>query len=100
MAPCSNFLISIHRVGQNRTYTPYTVVYLVVSLQKKTYVHQIYMVLTNPEHTAKLTVMVCEKVERTIVALPAQGSISSELTSAGLEGSTEILTPVCESLCK
>jgi hypothetical protein len=37
---------SMHGVGQNRTYTPYTPVYLVISLQKIPYMHhRIYMVL-------------------------------------------------------
>ena len=36
------------RVGQNRIYTPYLTVYLVISLPKIPYVHRIYMVLANP----------------------------------------------------
>jgi hypothetical protein len=38
----------LYRVGQNRIYTPYMTVYLIVSLPKKTYVHRIYTVLANP----------------------------------------------------
>ena len=38
----------IFRVGQNRTYTPYMTVYLVISLPKIPYIHRIYMVLANP----------------------------------------------------
>jgi len=37
----------MHRVGQNRIYTPYMTVYLVVSLPKIPYLHRIYMVLAN-----------------------------------------------------
>jgi len=35
------------RVGQNRIYTPYMTVYLVISLPKIPYLHRIYMVLAN-----------------------------------------------------
>jgi len=36
------------RVGQNRIYTPYMTVYLVISMPKIPYIHCIYMVLANP----------------------------------------------------
>jgi len=42
--------IHISRVGQNRIYTPYMTVYLVISLPKIPYVNRIYMVLANPTH--------------------------------------------------
>ena len=38
----------ISGVGQNRIYTPYLTVYLVISLPKIPYLHRIYMVLANP----------------------------------------------------
>jgi hypothetical protein len=38
------------RVGQNRIYTPYMTVYMVISLPKIPYTHRIYMVLANPTH--------------------------------------------------
>jgi hypothetical protein len=38
------------RVGQNRIYTPFVTVYLVISLPKIPYVNRIYMVLANPGH--------------------------------------------------
>jgi hypothetical protein len=38
------------RVGQNRIYTPYMTVYLMISLPKTPYIHCIYMVLANPTH--------------------------------------------------
>jgi hypothetical protein len=38
------------RVGQNRIYTLYMIVYLVISLPKIPYIHRIYMVLANPKH--------------------------------------------------
>jgi hypothetical protein len=38
----------LFRVGQNRIYTPYMTVYLVISLPKLPYIHRIYMVLANP----------------------------------------------------
>jgi len=41
-------LYIIYRVGQNRIYTPYMAVYLVISLPKVPYMHRIYMVLANP----------------------------------------------------
>jgi len=40
----------IDRVGQNRIYTPYMTVYLVVSLPELAYIHRIYMVLANPTY--------------------------------------------------
>ena len=40
------------RVGQNRIYTPYMTVYLVISLPKLPYIHRIYMVLANPANVA------------------------------------------------
>jgi hypothetical protein len=40
----------IYRVGQNRIYTPYMTVYLVISLPKNTDTHRIYMVLASPSH--------------------------------------------------
>jgi hypothetical protein len=41
----------IRRVGQNRIYTPYMTVYLVISPPKIAYIHRIYMVLANPRYT-------------------------------------------------
>ena len=35
-------------VGQNRIYTPYVTVYLLISLPKLPYIHCVYMVLANP----------------------------------------------------
>ena len=46
----------MNRVGQNRTYTPYMTVYLVISLPKLPYVNRIYMVLASPIHTPYMTV--------------------------------------------
>jgi hypothetical protein len=46
-----DWLWVIRRVGQNRIYTPYMTVYLVISLPKMPYIHRIYMVLANPSHT-------------------------------------------------
>jgi len=40
----------ICRVGQNRIYTPYMTVYIVISLPKIPYIHRIYMVLANPRN--------------------------------------------------
>jgi len=48
------------RVGQNRIYTPYMTVYLIISLQKLPYMHRIYMVLANPNHfTSRYTQYSC-----------------------------------------
>jgi len=38
----------LFRVGQNRIYTPYMTVYLMISLPNIPYIHRIYMVLANP----------------------------------------------------
>jgi hypothetical protein len=43
----------IFRVGQNRIYTPYMAVCMVISLPKIPYVHRIYMVLANPTDILK-----------------------------------------------
>jgi hypothetical protein len=45
------------RVGQNRIYTPYMTVYLVISLPKTPYIHRIYMVLANPMHDGCASIM-------------------------------------------
>jgi hypothetical protein len=42
--------MSMCRVGQNRIYTPYMAVYLVIPLPKIPYINRIYMVLANPKH--------------------------------------------------
>jgi len=42
--------IHIFGVGQNRIYTPYMTVYLMISLPKIPYIHRIYIVLANPTH--------------------------------------------------
>ena len=42
------FFFIFSRVGQNRIYTPYMAVYLMISLPKIAYIHRIYMVLANP----------------------------------------------------
>jgi len=42
------------RVGQNRIYTPYMTVYLVISLPKIPYVNRVYMVLANPTYAGLL----------------------------------------------
>jgi hypothetical protein len=38
------------RVGQNRIYTPYMTVYLMMSLPKMLYINHIYMVLADPSY--------------------------------------------------
>jgi hypothetical protein len=40
----------ICRVGQNRIYTPYMTVHLVIFLPKLPYIHRIYMVQANPTY--------------------------------------------------
>jgi len=59
----ANLLVMLHgsswqpisRVGQNRIYTPYMTVYLVISLPKIPYIHRIYMVLANPTYIPTAT---------------------------------------------
>ena len=48
LSVCVCVCVCICRVGQNRIYTPYMTVYLVISLPKIPYIHRIYMVLANP----------------------------------------------------
>jgi len=40
--------VCIRRVSQNRIYTPYMAVCMVISLPKIPYIHRIFMVLANP----------------------------------------------------
>jgi hypothetical protein len=49
---CFVCLYFIHRVGQNRIYTPYMAVYLFFFLQKIPYLHRICMAMANPIHSA------------------------------------------------
>ena len=57
------------RVGQNRIYTPYMTVYLVIFLPKVPYIHRIYIILANPRHGCCEGIIVDE-----IAALMAQHS--------------------------
>ena len=41
---CALLCVNMSRVGQNRTYSPYMTVYLVMFLPKIPYIHRIYMV--------------------------------------------------------
>ena len=43
-------LAHMNRVGQNRIYTPYMTVYLVISLPKIPYIHRIFMPVANLVH--------------------------------------------------
>jgi len=43
------------RVGQNRIYSLYVLVYLVISLPKIPYIHRINMVLANPTYACGAT---------------------------------------------
>ena len=47
-------MIRMSRIGQNRIYTPYMTVYLVISLPQILYVHRIYMVMANPKNEASV----------------------------------------------
>jgi len=47
---CECACLCMCRVGQNRIYTPYMTIYLVISLPKLPYIHRIYMVLANPKY--------------------------------------------------
>ena len=38
----------LSRIGQNRVYTPYMTIYLVISLPKIPYIHRICKVMANP----------------------------------------------------
>jgi hypothetical protein len=51
----------MHRVGQNRIYTPYMTVYLVISLPKIPYIHRIYMVLNSWAVTCTLRMHVTDR---------------------------------------
>ena len=39
----------VSKVGQNRIFTPYMTVYMVISLPNIPYTHRIHMVLANPK---------------------------------------------------
>jgi len=47
-------LSCMSRVGQNRIYTSYMTVYLVLSLPKIPYINRIYTVLANPMSVLRL----------------------------------------------
>jgi len=48
----TQYVTFMHRVGQNRIYTSYMTVYVMIPLPKKTNVHRICMVLANPIHAS------------------------------------------------
>ena len=48
--PYHSTVTHMRRVGQDRVYTPYMTVYLVISLPKIPYIHRMYRVLANPTH--------------------------------------------------
>jgi len=52
----------ITRVGQNRIYTPYMTIYMVISLPNIPYTHRIYMVLANPTHYMSLSNVTAERL--------------------------------------
>jgi len=60
------------RVGQNRIYTPYMTVYLVISLPKIPYKHRIYMVLANPTQMHLTSNQTCEDAPGTAAAAAEQ----------------------------
>jgi hypothetical protein len=49
----SSRITYVCRAGQNRMYTPYMTVYLVISLPKIPYTNRLYMVLANPTYVPK-----------------------------------------------
>ena len=53
MSRKSELQIRVYRIGQNRMYTPYMAMYLVISLPKIPYINRIYMVLANPTSKVK-----------------------------------------------
>jgi len=55
----------MHRVGQNRIYTPYMTIYLIESLPKIPYMHRMYMVLANPSHARCIRCVRCNLTELT-----------------------------------
>jgi len=60
------------RVGQNRIYTPYMTVYLVITLPEIPYMHRICMVLANPTHVFCSALeqgwaLYCERVQYILV---------------------------------
>jgi hypothetical protein len=54
LVPLTPAINGITRVGQNRIYTPYMTIYLMISLPKIPYIHRIYMVLASPRHNSGL----------------------------------------------
>ena len=61
------------RVGQNRIYTPYMTVYLVISLPKLPYIHRIYMVLANPTYNKLIYRMFDREITRYTVHIYGSG---------------------------
>jgi len=58
------------RVGQNRIYTPYMAVYLVIFLPKIPYIHRICMALANPTYVLELNLPIPERTPA-LVFFPA-----------------------------
>ena len=69
----------ICRVGQNRIYTPYMAVYLVISLPKMPYINRIYMVLANPTYMGVLTW--CVDLQWYVAVLASELDVSPPLYS-------------------
>ena len=55
--------LHMHKVGQDRMYTPYLTVYWVISLPIY-HIHTVYMVLANPTHITYLLITLLRKAHR------------------------------------
>jgi hypothetical protein len=62
----------ITRVGQNRIFTPYMTVYLVISLPKIPYSHRIYMVLANPTNHLLGNMLKAKMITKSLVVRHAE----------------------------
>ena len=53
--------VCMSRVGQNRIYTPFMTVCMVISLPKIPYIHRIYTVLANPMYVCmRICICICK----------------------------------------
>jgi hypothetical protein len=69
------------RAGQNRIYTPYMTVYMVISLPKIPNTHRIYMVLANPMYMSHANF---RAISKTMLFSTASIYISQSVSTADI----------------
>ena len=93
MPRSSNPPLQTSRLGQNRIYTPYMAVLLVIPLPKTPYTHRIYMVLANPTNLTG-----CMSRSPNPPLQTSQGACR-DCMARGTCGSSSLPWPVGQSIC-